>query len=158
MVMRHSVPVFVLAVGLAGCNAVLGIDDHPLAPAVTSDEAGTGPAESGVPEAAAPHADLPEAGSDSAAGCTAGDLRCSGNTPQKCVGGSWQDQPACGGATPVCSNGVCGSFRATGGIRSTAPVAASAADGGARLVSGGFELGTRTCNAQGTCVTGGIVP
>jgi hypothetical protein len=116
--------------GLAGCEAILGIQDPELAP------------ESG-------------ALSDSGV-CAAGSLVCSGNTPQRCVVGSWQNLTPCGGVTPTCSNGVCGTFRTTGGIRSSAPV--PLADGGVHLVSGGFELGPRTCDHTGVCLTGGIVP
>ena len=162
--MRKGGWVLVL-LGTAGCNALLGIDDHALGVSDGGDEATViTPPDADAPDVAdsavAPDVDVPETqpGGGDAGVCAAGDLRCNGNTPQKCGGGAWLDQAACGGATPVCSNGLCGSFRTTGGIRSTSPVAASAADGGARLVSGGFEFGARTCGAQGSCVTGGIVP
>jgi hypothetical protein len=116
--------------GLAGCEAILGIQAPELAP------------DSG-------------ALSDSGV-CAAGSLMCNGNTPQRCVVGSWQNLTPCAGVTPTCSNGLCGAFRTMGGIVSTAPV--PLADGGLRLVSGGFEIGTRTCDQAGVCVTGGIVP
>jgi hypothetical protein len=87
--------------------------------------------------------------------CSAGSTRCMGNTPQTCVAGSWQSQTPCSGTTPVCSNGACSTYRVTGGIRSTAPATSGS---GVHLVSGGFELGARSCTAQGLCVTGGIVP
>lgn len=86
--------------------------------------------------------------------CTGGD-RCAGNTPETCVDGGWATQSACGGAAPVCSNGICGTYRVTGGIRSVGPLP----DGGLiRLVSGGLEVGPRTCASNNICVTGGIVP
>jgi hypothetical protein len=85
--------------GLAGCSALLGIDDHDLA-----GEAGSGD----------------DGAFDAGVGREAGP------------------------------------YSATGGIRSTAP--SPSVDGGARLVAGAFELGARTCNALGTCVTGGLVP
>jgi hypothetical protein len=102
---------------------------------------------------------MAEAGNASDAGscpCSVGSLQCSGSTPQQCVSCAWQSQTACSGSTPVCSNGICGTFRATGGIRSTAPVPSG--DAGIHLVAGGFERGTRTCVDGGVCVTGGIVP
>jgi hypothetical protein len=98
-----------------------------------------------------------DAGGVDSAVCAAGDLMCNGGTPQECVDGGWQNQTPCSGATPVCSNGVCGTYRTTGGIRSTGALPLPG-DGGIRLVAGGFEIGTRTCNAAGLCVTGGIVP
>jgi len=123
-----AVVLVVAALGGAGCNSILGNEDHSLAP-------GAGPG----------------------LGCTEGTRRCSGNTPQECAGSIWQDQTPCGGSTPVCSNGLCGTYRTTGGILSTvaSPVAA---DGGIHLVSGGFELGARSCDEAGVCVTGGLVP
>jgi hypothetical protein len=101
--------------------------------------------------------DAGEDAGDGATGCTTGALQCNGNTPQTCTGGAWVSQTACGGATPLCSNGVCGTYIVTGGVRSTAPTPAADA-GSVHLVSGGFEVGARTCTAQGVCVTGGIVP
>ena len=89
--------------------------------------------------------------------CLPGAIQCSGNTPHTCGdAGAWQALPTCGGTTPVCSKGLCGSYRSTGGIRST--VLAGAADAGIYLVFGGFEMGARSCNQAGVCVTGGIVP
>jgi hypothetical protein len=98
-----------------------------------------------------------DAGGVDSAVCAAGDLMCNGGTPQECVDGGWQNQTPCTGATPVCSNGVCGTYRTTGGIRSTGALPLPG-DAGIRLVAGGFEIGTRTCNPAGLCVTGGIVP
>lgn len=48
------------------------------------------------------------AGSDSGK-CAAGNQRCGANSvPQLCsTAGIWQDQTACGGATPTCSQGLC---------------------------------------------------
>jgi hypothetical protein len=61
-----------------------------------------------------------------------------------------------------CSSGHCatgtvdaGPLVVTGGLRTSAP---SGPSGGTHLVSGGFEFGPLTCNGQGVCVTGGIVP
>ena len=172
-----------VAAAIGGCDAILGIGDHELASDASSDgpsgDAPPGPVIDGSePDAYAP----PEAGngmdggadagdaagpgdagdaSDAPTGCSApygtlGALTCAGNAPQQCDGGAWQLLPACAGASPICSNGVCGTFRTTGGIRSTAP--SPVEDAGIFLVSGGFELGTRTCNDAGVCVTGGIVP
>jgi hypothetical protein len=97
-----------------------------------------------------------DAGPADSAVCMAGELTCSGSTPQQCVDGGWQSQTPCAGATPVCSNGMCGTYRTTGGIRST--TFPFPGDGGIRIVAGGFEIGRRTCNQAGLCVTGGIVP
>jgi hypothetical protein len=88
--MRAWVAACLVAAALAGCDAILGIQSHELAPGSS------------------------EGGADG------------------------------GGALHV-----------TGGIRSTG---VAAGDAGIRLVAGGFELGTRTCNDAGVCVTGGIVP
>jgi len=103
----------------------------------------------------------PDAGSsgadsgDASSGCTSGALQCSGAVPQVCMGGVFRSQAACSGAKPLCSNGLCGSYIVTGGVRSTVP----AGDAGTiRLVEGAFEVGARTCTSQGLCVTGGIVP
>jgi hypothetical protein len=140
---------------LAGCNTLLGIDDHELATAV-GDDAGAvdGPSPSADSGADVSSTDG-SSGVDGSGACAPGTARCDGNTPQQCVGGAWQSLTPCGGLTPVCSNGLCGPFRTTGGIRSTAPAPAGS---GIRLVAGGFETGTRTCSAKGVCVTGGIVP
>lgn len=140
---------------VAGCNAILGIDDHPLAPDAggpTSDAAA--PDVQATPDAPSPPAD---AGPDGAPACAPGEASCSGNTVQTCVDGQWKPGVACSGATPICSNGVCGTFRTAGGLRSTAPTT-PAADGGVQLRAGGFELGARTCDARGLCVRGGVVP
>jgi hypothetical protein len=160
-----------LAVSALGCDAVLGIQDHTLGPVVDAavpgdaavpvggDDGGgiVGP-DAGTDAAQPPPiADAGADGSDaSSCACVTGALTCSGNTPEQCAACAWVPQTACGGTKPVCSNGVCGTFRASGGIRSTAP--APITDAGIYLVSGGFELGTRTCSDAGVCVTGGIVP
>jgi hypothetical protein len=160
--------------GAAACNSILGNDAHSLAGVDGSTASDGEVSHDGSPNAdgsaspdgsavadssASPDAPAETAAADAASdgGCMDGNLRCSGNTPQECVGGVWQDQMACGGATPVCSNGACGTYRTTGGILSTAPTPV-AGDGGIRLVSGGFELGARSCDEAGVCVTGGIVP
>ena len=95
---------------------------------------------------------------DACVACSPGALGCSGTQPQMCnASGAWVSMgSACSGASPVCSNGVCSSYRVTGGIRSTAPLGGS---GTIVLVAGGLELGPPACNvAQGICVSGGIVP
>jgi hypothetical protein len=181
-----------LGLGSAGCESILGIEDHQLAPqadaggqdGVQSDSSTPADAlDSGMmADTAAPTPDGPTVPLDSATAadsgsmpdsapndggveadspsaivtCSTGELRCSGNAPQACDGGAWGNLTACGGSTPVCSNGVCGSYLCTGGVRTTA--ASIGPDGGVRLVSGGFELGTRTCGEAGVCVAGGIVP
>jgi hypothetical protein len=170
-----------MASASAGCNSILGNDDHSLAPSAGSaldgssgtdgsvsldgssgsDVGAPGDGSPGVADGNTPSdgAAAPDAGSEAGndGGCAAGALQCNGNTPQQCVGGLWQDQTTCGGLIPVCSNGVCGTYRTTGGIVSTvaSPVAA---DAGIHLVSGGFELGARSCDEAGMCVTGGLVP
>jgi hypothetical protein len=89
--------------------------------------------------------------------CNPGSASCNGNTPAACnAAGTWVNGTTCGGSTPVCSNGVCGTFIVTGGIRSTGQL--PALDAGIYLVAGGFEIETRTCGDAGLCVTGGIVP
>jgi hypothetical protein len=153
--------------GLAGCTSILGIQPHELAAADggdrPADDSGSGSGSggsssggsSGSSSGTSPETDAGE-DADAAGLCTPGATICNGNTPQACVAGAWQSQTPCGGTKPLCSNGECGSFRVTGGIRSTAPVPPG--DGGIRLVAGGFELGTRACDEAGVCVTGGIVP
>ena len=133
---------------LAGCEALLGLKH-------TGAEDQGGDATADLPDAMAVR---PEGGTTSpeAGSCIEGAGRCAGNLTQVCSGGAWQDQAACTGTSPVCSNGTCGAFRVTGGIRSVGPLDSS--DAGIRLVSGGFELGARACDPSGLCVMGGIVP
>jgi hypothetical protein len=145
-----------IASALVGCNALLSIDDHAVAPGADGGAATDGGATStdgGASSDAAGMGDASDAGA-----CATGSLRCSANVPQACVAGIWTSSAACGGLTPFCASGVCGAYRTTGGVRSTGPEPATTAASTVRLVSGGFEHGTRTCNAQGVCVTGGIVP
>jgi hypothetical protein len=52
--------------------------------------------------------------------------------------------------------GGSGTRTLSGGIRSTAPIPTGG--GAIHLAAGGFELGPRSCDAAGLCVTGGIVP
>jgi hypothetical protein len=169
---RVIVLVFGLS-GLAGCSAILGIQSHDLAADAggtpvgddsssgssgstsSSDSGGSGMSSGTGSGTSSGGEDAGEDASDASA-CVTGTAGCNGNVPQVCVMGAWQNQTPCGGTTPVCSNGTCGSFRVTGGIRSAAP--ALSGDGGIRLVSGGFELGTHSCSEAGVCVTGGIVP
>ncbi len=168
MVMRRLIlSSILLGISLAACDQVFGIQDHSLA-ATTREPANDGStgvevdaaeplADGGGDDQASPPSPVGEAGPDAPPGCSTGSLRCMGNTPQTCTGGVWESGSPCGASSPVCSNGVCGTFRTTGGLRSVAPVAAGA-DAGIRLVSGGFELGTRSCDEAGVCVTGGLVP
>ena len=62
------------------------------------------------------------------------------------------------GATqaPDASATPAGPMRVSGHILSTAPSPARST--GMSLVSGGLELGARTCSDAGMCVTGGLVP
>ena len=47
-------------------------------------------------------------GAGNCIGCAEHDVRCDGNQPQVCqAGGTWQNTSACGGAAPVCSEGIC---------------------------------------------------
>ena len=191
MVTRASsgvVSLVALTLVAVGCQSILGIEDHPLAPQgsggldggsqsgagaaesagrpgnsgnsgaggmkdepLTAGSAGAGPAGAGpIGEGGAGGAENP-----TPAPCTEDDLRCSGNQPQKCMNGDWSKLPACGGAVPVCSHGVCNSYLVTGGLR-----AEFTSDGAGifRVRSAGFELGDRVCGKQGLCATGGIVP
>jgi hypothetical protein len=170
--------VLLAASGIVGCNAILGIKS------LSDDDGGTGAVlvvETGSPNAG-PDAgsDGPsrvgpsDSGADDSScgscigdtltclrgtcvACSPGAAQCAGNTPRICSSsGAWQTQPACGGTTPVCSNGICSSYRVTGGLRSTAPVPPGST--GIRLLAGGFEMGARACNDAGLCVTGGIIP
>jgi hypothetical protein len=166
MVMRALVSLLLAglaAYGASACDAILGIDEHELAAAadgggVPLGDGATPRADGGVDAAMASHDAAFDVTADDApdGGCMTGDHRCNGNTPQQCVGGVWQNETPCSGATLVCSGGVCGIYRSTGGIRSTAPSPATGA--GIHLASGGFELGVRSCEEAGVCVTGGIVP
>ncbi|KYF75030.1 hypothetical protein BE11_25530 [Sorangium cellulosum] len=49
------------------------------------------------------------AGGDEAGGpgCSAGEMTCSANTPQRCVGGRWEDAAPCPATAPVCDEGQC---------------------------------------------------
>jgi hypothetical protein len=149
-----------LAVSVAGCETVLGLGGltDRAAPAEPQADGGLPDASAEGGDASSVHAD--GSGMDSSLDasdsgiCATGESTCRGGTPQQCVAGAWQSQTPCGGSTPTCSNGVCGTYRSIGGIRSTVPTGG----GGVRLASGGFELGTRSCDEAGVCVTGGIVP
>ncbi len=135
-----------IAATALACDGILGIHDHDLAPVTAGSDGGTsGPSDASGASDGGP-----------SGACATGSLTCNDNTPEVCDGGAWHAEPACGGTTPVCSNGKCGTFRTTGGLRSTAPV--PAVDAGIFLVAGGFELGARNCTDAGVCVTGGIVP
>jgi hypothetical protein len=136
--MRRAVACIVAITALAGCDAILGIQSHELASGGAVEAGADGESEAGEE-------------------CEAGALRCAGNTPESCNGGVWQAvAQTCGGSTPVCSNGACRAYLVTGGIRTTG--VSPSADGGIRVVSGGFEFGARSCSDAGLCVTGGIVP
>jgi len=97
-------------------------------------------------------------GSGPAPECTTGEARCVGDTPQACVAGEWVDGEPCSGATPVCTNGLCGAFHLFGGM---VTVGGFGAGGSIRLVDHGLEYTTTSCGVvddQNVCVTGGIRP
>jgi hypothetical protein len=162
-----AAPLVILALG---CGTILGGTDVPVpadaepidtgysgSSSGSSSSGSSGGSSSGSPDVGVADAsNAGDSGDGAVCPCSQGSLKCSGNTPQQCMACSWVNETPCSGATPVCSNGICGSYRTTGGIRSTAP--ARYGDGGITLVSGGFEVGTRTCDEAGICVTGGIVP
>jgi hypothetical protein len=71
----------------------------------------------------------------------------------------WEAGTPCGGNTPACSNGTCGSVRLVGGIVTVADGVLSA--NGIRLVDHGLEFMPTSCgDVKGVqiCVTGGIRP
>ncbi len=147
-----------------GCNAILGIDDHDVAASDSGNDSGPTGRDGSIPPGSDSGVDSgPPTGDGSVspdAGpfvCVEGSSRCNGNTPQTCSDAGWVASASCGGASPVCSNGVCGSFAVTGSVSSLAP-STVANDAGFRIVSAGFEQGARACNDAGICVTGGIGP
>jgi hypothetical protein len=135
----------------ADASADSGTDADASTDSGTDADAST---DSGTDASADSGADA-DASVDAAPACSSGAKQCSGNTPQLCVGGTWQNQTACGGATPVCTAGVCGGYTVSGGVRSTA---ARAGTGTISLAAGGFEFQHKVCNGAGLCVSGGIVP
>lgn len=163
---RHAAVTVIAVLGLGACLAACVGSESATTPTKDSGGPTVLPDSGGTPvmpgdDASSAGAGTGDGGDDAVDGappCALGAAQCNGNTPQTCGdAGLWISQAACGGATPLCSNGVCGTYLVTGGVRSTVP--APAPDAGAvHLVAGGFEVGARTCTAQGVCVTGGIVP
>src|SRR5262249_32831810 len=48
--------------------------------------------------------------------CSAGSMRCDGDTPEHCdADNHWVVETTCGGSSPVCNAGVCGSVHLEGG-------------------------------------------
>jgi hypothetical protein len=157
-----------LALAVGGFACVGSEESPPIkdggGPGAPPDTGNNSPLDSGEPSDDASGGNGSDAGEpgpdagDASGGCTPGALQCSGSTPQACVAGVFQSQTPCSGAKPLCSNGVCGSYIVSGGIRSTVPAGGAGDAGTIRLVEGAFEVGARTCTSQGVCVTGGIVP
>jgi hypothetical protein len=91
--------------------------------------------------------------------CAAGSGRCNGDVPELCEGGQWVPKPACAAPTPACSNGVCGTFKVSGGIVTVANGVLKNTT--IRLVEHGLEYQPTSCGGVGAarvCVTGGIRP
>lgn len=170
--LRSTVLVTTIAGALVGCASLLDIEELPdetgEAPdVVTVDRIATDVVQPKVDAEEPPIDDdagsEPDTGADADADaepeivCTPDSHRCNGNTVQKCIANAWvDDEMQCSGSAPVCSNGSCSPYRVSGGMGT---LAAPSSDAGTiRLVSGGFELGPRSCSADGFCVTGSIQP
>lgn len=148
---------FAVAVASAGCNSVLGIDDHPLAAQGTGSAGSDGGVDSGVDSGV----DM-DTGTHSDAGVHADAAPKDGSGP---IGDAPIESGEAGSpGGPVnalsCANdaGAC----VVGGIVSGGQVAGDAGalspDGGAAAVfDDGFELGETLCSGT-TCVTGAITP
>jgi hypothetical protein len=84
--------------------------------------------------------------------------RCTKTARERCIDGAWTAAPACDG-TAVCSNGVCGSLKATGTLVTSSGLARS---GGTITVSDhGFQISGGVCGTvRGTrvCATGALNP
>jgi hypothetical protein len=89
--------------------------------------------------------------------CTAGSRSCDGDRVITCGDGRWAPSATCGGASPVCSGGVCAPWRLSGGLTSAAETPSS---GAVRLTRASWEqLGARcTRGASPVCLAGGFVP
>jgi|CZKU01.1.fsa_nt_gi hypothetical protein len=131
-------PVFLVflaaAVASAGCNSILGIDDHDLAP-----PGSPGPGEGGIP--------LLDGGLQPDTGSLAQDSGVTGD-------GAPAEAGSPGGAVPPTSGGIYSVDRV--------PVEGGVAlpDGGfVTLTDDGFEFGETLCDTTGmTCVTGSLTP
>jgi len=93
---------------------------------------------------------------DAGTACEAGQIQCSGDTPQTCGdNGLWVSGTACGGSEPDCVNGTC-SQCVPGKMRCTGKVP----DGGEVGDASDVGDGVKTCESTGTwappwaCVTG----
>jgi hypothetical protein len=87
-------------------------------------------------------------------------MRCgAGNRPEACEDGMWVASMACGGVTPICSNGLCAGLRLTGGLVAVDPVPVGST-GAIRLVGQSFSM-TRSCGLDQkttACAIGGLDP
>jgi hypothetical protein len=154
--MRISVPLFLLAIALAGvgCNSILGIDDHQLAPgesqgvdASTQLDAGTPQQQDGGP------------GSPRDSGPTGGDGAANADSADAGKGGRPGGAVAafqCGGDSGAC---VLGGIFSVGRVPDDAGTGSLLDGGTVTLTDDGFEFGNTVCDTTGmTCVTGAITP
>jgi len=88
--------------------------------------------------------------------CAPGSARCEGDSPVLCEDGHWQKQPACGGETVACSDGVCSSVRLIGSIVQTAGDLHTSE---IRLVDARLDGPSMSCGSvkgERTCVVGAL--
>lgn len=166
---RRRGALVVVAMGLFGCFE----DDLPIA-----EEGSTSAAS--VPETATTEQELPalvtwtttvsaEASADGdssdvdestgdAGACGDGARECREGLPHRCLLGAWVEQDACGGRSPVCSEGECVPVVLVGGLVSAGAPAGRAQVG---LVSHGFETSPVRCAVirdEEICLTGWMHP
>jgi hypothetical protein len=94
-------------------------------------------------------------------GCGAdGRLRCRDNQRERCEDGEWavlSDQLQCGGNTPVCSNGLCATYRLGFAALVVLPSSPAGTDSDYALFHQSFGHVTTRCDKR-YCVAGGIHP
>ncbi len=152
--------VAVAMITAAGCNAIVGIDDHLLAGQGDSSTGGngepTGPDAAIVgTDGAAPDGRASDSGASGAtpdgSGDAAPDAGVDAYSPGRAVTAS-----ACSNEAGTCVLGA----TLTGGGRPNGPNRGALPDGGVViLVDDGFELGATLCDSTGTtCITGALSP
>ncbi len=126
---------------IAGCNSILGIDDHPLAsstgPQVEAGLEADAAPPSGLRDSALPTDGSPPAGEAGTPGGPVAAFSCAGDGGSCVFGGIF-----------------------TGGLVPGTPGVGSLPGGGvAAITDDGFEFGSTACDSTGkTCVTGAIAP
>ena len=92
--------------------------------------------------------------------CLPASRRCApGDVPEACEEAKWVAKSPCGGATPACSQGVCGSVRLSAALITVG--SGVLGDKDVKLVDHGFEYQPSNCGSvKGNlmCVTGSFRP